>query len=30
LDALLMVVVNLLAADTPLSRRNFDHPLSGE
>jgi mRNA interferase YafQ len=23
-------VVNLLAADTPLPRRNFDHPLSGE
>ena len=30
LDALLMEVVNLLAADTPLARRNFDHPLSGE
>jgi mRNA interferase YafQ len=30
LDALLKVVVNLLAADTPLSRRNFDRPLSGE
>ena len=30
LDALLMEVVNLLAADTPLPRRNFDHPLSGE
>ncbi len=29
LDALLMEVVNLLAADTP-PRRNFDHPLSGE
>jgi hypothetical protein len=27
LDALLMEVVNLLAADTPLPRRNFDHPL---
>ena len=23
-------MVNLLAADAPLSRRNFDHPLSGE
>ncbi len=30
LDALLMEVVNLLADDTPLPRRNFDHPLSGE
>jgi mRNA interferase YafQ len=30
LDALLMEVVYLLAADTPLPRRNFDHPLSGE
>ena len=30
LDADLMQVVNLLAADTPLPRRNFDHPLSGE
>jgi len=30
LDALLMEVVNLLAADTPLPRRDFDHPLSGE
>jgi mRNA interferase YafQ len=30
LDSLLMVVVNLLAGDTPLPRRNFDHPLSGE
>jgi mRNA interferase YafQ len=30
LDALLMGVVNLLAADMPLPRRNFDHPLSGE
>ena len=29
-DALLMDVVNLLAADTPLPRRNFDHSLSGE
>lgn len=25
-----MEVVNLLAADTPLPRRNVDHPLSGE
>jgi mRNA interferase YafQ len=25
-----MEVVNLLAADAPLPRRNFDHPLSGE
>jgi len=30
LDADLMQIVNLLAADTPLPRRNFDHPLSGE
>jgi mRNA interferase YafQ len=30
LDALLMGVVNLLATDTPLPRRNLDHPLSGE
>jgi len=30
LDALLMEVVNLLAADIPLPRRNFDHPLAGE
>jgi mRNA interferase YafQ len=30
LDDLLMEVVNLLAADTRLPRRNFDHPLSGE
>ena len=30
LDALLMEVVNLLASDAPLPRRNFDHPLSGE
>jgi len=30
LDAQLMEVVNLLAADTPLPRRNFDHLLSGE
>ena len=25
-----MEVVNLLAADTPLPGRHFDHPLSGE
>ena len=30
LDALLMDVVNLLAANTPLPRRNFDHAPSGE
>jgi mRNA interferase YafQ len=30
LDGQLMEVVLLLAADTPLPRRNFDHPLSGE
>jgi mRNA interferase YafQ len=30
LDALLMEVVKLLAADMPLPRRNFDHSLSGE
>jgi mRNA interferase YafQ len=30
LDALLMEVVNLLAGDTPLPRRNVDHPLCGE
>jgi addiction module RelE/StbE family toxin len=30
LDALLMEVVNLLAADKPLPHRNFDHPLSGD
>jgi mRNA interferase YafQ len=30
LDTLLMDVVNLLAADQPLPRRNVDHPLSGE
>ncbi len=30
LDALLMEVVNLLAADRSLPRRNVDHPLSGE
>jgi len=30
MDALLMEVVNLLAADAPLPRRNFDHALTGE
>jgi mRNA interferase YafQ len=30
LDSALMEIVNLLAADTPLPHRNFDHPLSGE
>ena len=30
LDAALMDVVNLLAADEPLPHRNFDHPLSGD
>ncbi len=30
LDGLLMEIVNLLAADTPLPRRSFDHALSGE
>jgi mRNA interferase YafQ len=30
LAADLMQVVQLLAADTPLPRRNFDHPLTGE
>jgi mRNA interferase YafQ len=30
LDVLLMEVVNVLAADMPLPRSNFDHPLSGE
>lgn len=29
-DAALMDVLNLLAADVTLPRRNFDHPLSGE
>jgi mRNA interferase YafQ len=29
-DAALMNVVNLLAADMPLPRINVDHPLSGE
>ena len=30
LDTVLMEIVNLLAADRALPRRNFDHPLSGE
>ena len=30
LDALLMQVVKLLAADEPLPRRHFDHALVGE
>jgi mRNA interferase YafQ len=30
LDVLLMQVVNLLATNTPLAQRNFDHPLLGE
>jgi mRNA interferase YafQ len=30
LDALLMEVVGLLAVDTPLPRRNVDHPLTGD
>lgn len=30
LDALLMGVVNLLAVDAPLPRRNFDHALTGD
>ena len=30
LDTLLMDVVNLLAADAPLSRHNIDHPLTGD
>jgi mRNA interferase YafQ len=30
LDQLLTEVVDLLAADTPLPHRCFDHPLSGE
>ena len=29
-DALLMEIVNLLAADMPLPHRNFDHALTGE
>ncbi len=30
LDNRLMEVVDMLAADKPLPRRNFDHPLTGE
>lgn len=30
LDTELMAVVNLLAADIPLPRRNFDHALTGD
>ena len=30
LDTLLMEVVDMLAGDKPLPRRNFDHPLTGE
>ncbi len=30
LDTLLMEVVNLLAADEPLPRHNFDHALTGD
>ena len=30
LDSLLMEVVDLLAADTPLPRRHVDHQLTGE
>jgi mRNA interferase YafQ len=30
INALLMEAVNMLAADTPLPQRYFDHPLSGE
>jgi mRNA interferase YafQ len=30
LDADLAAILKLLAADTPLPRRNFDHPLIGE
>ena len=30
LDAALLAIVKLLAADSPLPRHNFDHPLSGE
>ena len=29
-DSSIIEVVNLLAADEPLPRRNFDHPLSGD
>ena len=30
LDAVLLEVVEMLAADTPLPHKNFDHSLSGE
>jgi mRNA interferase YafQ len=30
LDTLLVEVVEMLAADRPLPRRNLDHPLTGE
>jgi mRNA interferase YafQ len=30
LDALLVEIVTLLANDSPLPHRSFDHPLSGE
>ncbi len=30
LEAALKAVLDLLAADIPLPRRNFDHPLAGE
>ncbi len=30
LDGLLMEIVEMLAADSPLPRRAFDHPLTGE
>lgn len=30
LDTALSEIVDLLAADKPLPRRNFDHPLQGE
>jgi mRNA interferase YafQ len=30
LDNRLMEVVDMLAADKPLTRHNFDHPLTGE
>ena len=30
LDSLLTDIVTMLAADTPLPRRSFDHPLTGE
>lgn len=30
LDADLAAVINPLAADSPLPRRNFDHPLTGD